>query len=392
MPAGRVGPVRVAILCDYYAPGYKAGGPIQTLTGMVGQLAEGFEWQVVTRDRDLGDSDRYPNIARSEWNRVGNANVYYVSEPTIWGVYRALARSSYDILYLNSLFSPAFSLTPLLLMRLRILKRRPVILAPRGELSPSALRLKRVRKSLCKVLCKVFGIWRGILWHASNEAEAAHIRQEVSEAVRVAVAPNLAVRQSASQHTRRAKVPGVLRLVYLSRISRIKNLDGAIKILSGVSGTVVFHVVGPFEDVNYLAQCKDLAAHLPPDITVDFLGPVPNHEVRSVLSNYDLFFLPTHSENFGHAIVEALNAGTPVLVSDRTPWRGLAERSAGWDIELHDVARFRAVLQQCVDMDELSHEVLVSGARAYASQVMGSTERKRATEAMFTTAMALRAS
>src|SRR5207249_704153 len=46
-----------------------------------------------------------------------------------------------------------------------------------------------------------------------------------------------------------------------------------------------------------------------------------------------LFVLPTHSENFGMTVAEALAAGTPAIVTHGAPWAGLAQYDAGWWIE-----------------------------------------------------------
>ncbi len=54
----------------------------------------------------------------------------------------------------------------------------------------------------------------------------------------------------------------------------------------------------------------------------------------------DLFLLPTAGENFGHAIFEALSSGVPALISDQTPWRGLAEAKAGFDLALAEPDRW----------------------------------------------------
>ncbi len=63
-------------------------------------------------------------------------------------------------------------------------------------------------------------------------------------------------------------------------------------------------------------------------------GPLPPDRVAEALRANHLLFLPTRSENFGHVILEALAAGCPVLLSDRTPWRNLARAGVGWDLPL----------------------------------------------------------
>jgi glycosyltransferase involved in cell wall biosynthesis len=86
------------------------------------------------------------------------------------------------------------------------------------------------------------------------------------------------------------------------------------------------------------------------------------------MAEHKLFLIPTLGENFGHVIFESLAVGCPVLISDRTPWRGLEEKGVGWDVPLGDVARFRAILQECVDMDSEAYASLSQRARGYAVQ------------------------
>ena len=64
-------------------------------------------------------------------------------------------------------------------------------------------------------------------------------------------------------------------------------------------------------------------------------GSADHEQVPQIIERYDLFFLPTLGENYGHVIAEALTAGTPVLLSDATPWRNLNSHGIGWDIPLN---------------------------------------------------------
>src|SRR5690606_22656373 len=79
-----------------------------------------------------------------------------------------------------------------------------------------------------------------------------------------------------------------------------------------------------------------------------------------------LFLFPTLGENFGHVILEALTAGCPVLISDRTPWRNLKQMEVGWDIPLEQPALFERALAECVEMGDAAHRHMSVRAESYA--------------------------
>jgi glycosyltransferase involved in cell wall biosynthesis len=103
---------------------------------------------------------------------------------------------------------------------------------------------------------------------------------------------------------------------------------------------VSFEIFGPEEDPATSAQCRALAASLPSHVSVAWRGAASNEAIVAALARSDLFLLPTGGENFGHAIFEALSCSVPILISDQTPWRGLAEKQAGWDLPLADSQAF----------------------------------------------------
>lgn len=65
-------------------------------------------------------------------------------------------------------------------------------------------------------------------------------------------------------------------------------------------------------------------AALPAHIEATYCGPGPL-PVPALMREHDLFFFPTLGENYGHVIIESLSAGTPVLISDQTPWTSDAD-------------------------------------------------------------------
>lgn len=360
---------RVLVLSDFYLPAFRAGGPVRSLAHLVERLGDRIDFRVVTSDRDLGARTPLPGVRSDAWQVVGGAPVYYASAPLsrAGGVSALLAAGDYDVLYLNSLFAPRFTLLPLLLHRLGRIPRRPVVLAPRGQLYPGALGHKRAKKLLFLAAARAAGLYRGVVWQATTAQEEEQLRRWFGRGATVVRAGNLAAWPDPNSATeeRPPKRPGHLRIAYLSRISPTKNLAGALELLAGVPGEVELDAWGPHEDAAYVARCRELAGALPPRIRVRMPGEVAHADVERVLAGYHLFLLATKGENFGHAIGEALRAGCPVLISDRTPWRGLAERGVGWDLPLERPDEFRRVLRECVEMDGPAWEALAERARRY---------------------------
>ena len=357
----------------YYLPGYKAGGPIRTLTNMVDHLGDEFGFNIVTADRDFGDTKPYPGIKLDDWNRVGKANVFYMSPKgrSLRRFKKILCSTECDVIYLNSFFSPHFTIKPLILRRLRLIPDKPLILAPRGEFSPGALGLKSLKKRVYLLVAKAFGLYRGVVWQASSEHEEADIRCWFGKDVPVKVAPNLPpmVHLADELPPKSEKATGCLKIIFLSRISRMKNLDGALKMLRGLKGQIQFNIYGPMEDKVYWSVCQKIISSLPENIEVRYCGSVAHDNVTSVMREHDLFFFPTLGENFGHVILEALCAGCPVLISDQTPWRDLEAKSVGWDLPLDQPELFRDVLQKCVDMDNTEYVKWSERAWEYGLQV-----------------------
>jgi glycosyltransferase involved in cell wall biosynthesis len=115
-----------------------------------------------------------------------------------------------------------------------------------------------------------------------------------------------------------------------------------------------------------------------------------HEEVAETLEAHDLLLFPTHGENYGHVVLEALTAGCPVIVSDQTPWRGLAGLGVGWDIPLDNPAAMVAALQHCVDMDAATFEAFSRRARSYAVTFRDDETPIEQHRELFRTALALR--
>jgi hypothetical protein len=132
---------KILIFNRAYLPGYKAGGPIQTLANMVEAFHEKFELYIVTADRDFGDSKAYDGIEVDKWNHSEKVSIFYLSPQnrTYSFIKNLVHTTDHDILYLNSFFDLEYTLFPLFATKRKSNYSAKIILAPRGEFSIGAL-------------------------------------------------------------------------------------------------------------------------------------------------------------------------------------------------------------------------------------------------------------
>ncbi len=307
---------------------------------------------------------------------------------------RFLNSFDYDILYLNSFFS-SLTIQTLLLRRLRQIPSIPIIIAPRGQFSPGAMQFSRKKKFLYLWFAGSVGLYRGLIWQASSEFEVQDIqniiaRFNLDNDPIVLIAPNLPPPLSDALQIGRqpAKHTGSLRLVFLSRLARKKNLEYALNSLQNVKGDVHFDIYGPIEDVTYWQECQEIIPTLPPGVKVTYRGSVLANEVKETFGSYHAFLFPTWGENFGHVILEALSVGCPVLISDQTPWCNLAAQKAGWDLPLEPVQGFQHVLDYLVSMEQNEWAAWSTGARHVAETFSNDPAIVEANRRLFYTALA----
>lgn len=362
-------PVNVICVLDYYLPGFKGGGPIRTIANMRKVLAEAVNLAVFTRDRDLGSDASYDAVCVNCWTETEYGPVYYASpdEFSAAGLKRAMAGRSFDLLYLNSFFSFRASIQIYLQFR-HALPDLPILLAPRGEFSPGALALKRQKKRLFVGLSSMLGLYRDVSWHASTLAERRDIlRQFPVGADRIHVAEDPVDVGAPPCSNLEPGAPGRLRLIFISRITPMKNLDGLLRTLAAINCRVELDIFGPIEDRSYWRSCEDLIAALPQNVSACYKGDLVPESVSSTFAGYDLFALPTHGENFGHVIFEALRAGTPVLVSDQTPWKA-DEFGAVSILPLTETAAWSEYLCAAANWSTERRAQLRQAARRYAEE------------------------
>jgi len=368
---------KVLVMVDWYAPGFKAGGPIRSAVNFADQLENELDIYVLTTDRDLNEPSPYERVETNKWIQRSGHHVYYSSPENLnWGKLKAIIQSVHpEYIYLNSMFSRYFTIYPLLMKRMGTINAH-MILAPRGMLKSSALAHKSGKKKIFLRLFNLLGLSKELVFQATDKIEEKNIRQVFGGKVSIFYAGNLPGKQK-SMVPLDQKNAGSLKMVFVGRIHPIKNLDFLLKALLPVSGKVELTVIAPLEDQNYWNQCRNQIVALPENIQVRLLENIPHEKVEEIILANHIFALPTKGENFGHAIFEALAAGRPVLISDQTPWRNLEAAKAGWDLPIEKEKGFTEKIQQAIKMDEAELMMWCSGAWNHANQYLNHSEIKQ---------------
>lgn len=363
---------KVLIMAGYYFPSIKGGGPIQSIKNLVENFSHQIDFYLVAADRDLGDNKSFNNITIDQWTKVGNANVYYTNPSLLtWKrVAEIIKNVEYDVLYLNSFFSYKDSIVPVLLEKFKKIPKKPIIIAPRGQFSEGALNLKNRKKFFYLKLSKMLGLYNNVIWHATTEIEKKDIERIYGENIKIKIANNLTANYNKLNYKKDIiKIPGKLKIVFVSRIHPKKNLKGALKILKSIRGEIEFNIYGPLEDSSYWSECKNIIKTLPENVSVIYKGIVAQKDIINIFNANHVFLFPTLGENYGHVISEALIGGCPVIISDQTPWRNLEKLKVGNDISLKKEKDFINALQYYVDIDEVVYKELSLNAFNYARTV-----------------------
>ena len=256
-----------------------------------------------------------------------------------------------DVVFVHSMWTP-----PVLRACHAALRAgTPLVRVPHGCLNQAALRHSAWKKTLVSPLERHY-TRRAACVLVTTETEKAAVERWVRGGPRIEVVgmgiddlltPDLPPKRADD---------GPKTFLFVGRLHPLKGLD---LLLAALPADALLHVIAPDEG-GQRARYERLAWKLGVSDRVTFLGVKTGVEKMREMRAADALVLPTHSENFGFAVAEALVVGTPAITTKGAPWEGLETHGCGWWTDV-DAASLREALADCASRPRA--ELAEMGAR-----------------------------
>lgn len=316
--------MRILHVVPTYLPATRYGGPIWSVHGLCKALAaRGHDVHVVTTNVDGPDDSDVPVGVPVDLDGV---KIWYFPSKRLRRLYRSpeLGRflqrevANFDLVHLHSIF-----LWPTLVAaRAAERARIPYIVAPRGMLVKDLIARKSsfVKKAWLAIF-EQHTLEKSAALHVTSTLEAAELQKFNYSFPQIFSIPNgVDIPERCPNIQSEVSRQGSY-LLFLGRINWEKGLDRLIPALKHVPDETRLVLAGNDEE-NYRPKLEALARDYSVDTRIDFVGTVAGEHKAALLAHAVALVLPSYSENFGLVVLEALAAGTPVVV---TPEVGAAE-------------------------------------------------------------------
>lgn len=244
----------------------------------------------------------------------------------------------------------------------------PMIIQPHGMLEPWALNHRAWKKRIALAMFQRHDLESARALIATSSEEFENIRK-LGLRQPIAVIPNgvkIDVKDvSCMDSSRKSDV--IRTVLFLSRIHPKKGLVNLISAWSKIDSQGWRLVVAGSDENGHLQEIKTLAAHLGIEVSVEFVGMVEGELKSRLYRHADLFVLPTHSENFGVVVAEALAYGVPVITTHGAPWQDLVTYRCGWWIEI-GVEPLVRTLQQAMLLSDDERQKMGNCGQSYVQR------------------------
>jgi glycosyltransferase involved in cell wall biosynthesis len=262
---------------------------------------------------------------------------------------------NYDLIHVHAIFS----YVPTVTMAIARLRGVPYIIRPLGQLCQWSLQQGQRKKQLYLKLIEYANLNRAQALHFTSDAEHQEALKLGLTAPGVVIPHGLSL--SAARPQARAELRQWLQLpddepiiLFLSRLHPKKGLEILISALSALPLHRFTVVIAGSGDAAYEAEIRHRLQQSEISDRTQMVGFVEGEQKDLLLQGSDLFALTSYSENFGVAVLEALAAGLPVVITPGVALSPLVvQHRFGWVPELEEGAIAHAILEGLKHPEEM---------------------------------------
>lgn len=319
--------MRVLHVVPSFYPAVRYGGPIYSVLQLCLNLMEvGCEVRVLTTDangeaRLTVEEQRDPILQPLQvqfCRRVGRG----MTAPQL--VHRLCAGAAWaEIIHLTAVYN--FPTLPTLLSAR--LTGKPLVWSPRGTLQRWQGSRRALAKAVWEAACRVLMPQRAVI-HATSEEEASE------SAPRLCNPPTCVIPNGVDIPALPPppQSDGVLKLLFLGRLDPKKGIENLISATALLSKRGIFDwslVVAGEGRADYVTRLRNLAGDAGVIRRVAFCGNLQGEKKYRAFADCDVVVIPSHTENFGQVVAEALAHARPVIASVGTPWQAIKQHECG---------------------------------------------------------------
>ena len=282
-----------------------------------------------------------------ELQRIGNPQAVAINDMSCWDVavsqvgvprigidegLRGIKSGQWDILHIHGIWPPFMHRFVKAAVSLSV----PIVWSLHGMLAPWAFKSKWWKKLPSWWLWQKKDLHQASVLHATTEMEVGWVREHgFGGHFEIIPLGTHLPRQGVGE-------PFIMgnserTLLFVGRINPIKALDNLIRAWALLAEDLRckqwrLHIVG-LDDAEYRPFLEELSRKLSVSSMVVFTGPKYGEELENEYRNASALILPSHSENFGGVVIDALAHHLPVIVSTGTPWSEVVPLGCGWQID-----------------------------------------------------------
>ena len=342
--------MRILHVISSVAPAF--GGPSKAVLEMCRELARrGEDVEIYTTDVDVRGRLNVPLQTPLDFDGV-RITYFPVQAISLYKISLSLARAlresipSFDVVHIHSLYQFPASVAAFYCRRYRV----PYIIRPHGTLDPFMFQHHRARKWIYETLCERRNLAAAATLHFTTEDEKL-LAETTGFRFRGTVIPlGVTIDETpeplAKLAERWPETAGKKIILFLGRINFKKGLDilcPAFAVIAHQREDVHLLLAGP-DNEAYGRQVNQWLTHERIVHRVTFSGMLTGIAKKTVLAESFMFVLPSYTENFGIAVVEAMAAGLPVVISNKVNiWREVEQGRAGIVVSPEPLATAAAI-------------------------------------------------